>query len=114
MSESGSSSSAALYHLSLPGSFDPAAAEQTCSTRGRTLAEEGFIHLCTWQQLPGVVERFYADVADQLSVLTIDPARLPPGALRFETVDGDAYPHLYAPLPTDAIIGVRPYRPDAS
>ncbi|MEW2060052.1 DUF952 domain-containing protein [Streptomyces sp. NPDC007002] len=88
------------------------------STRGRTLQEEGFIHLSLPRQLPGVARTLYGDgdgngdgVAGQgLVVLVVDPARLP-GPVRFEAMKpgGEEFPHLYGPLPVSAVVEVRPY-----
>ena len=46
------------------------------STLDRTLAQEGFIHLSFANQVRGVADRFYADVDEQLVLLSIDPSRL--------------------------------------
>ncbi|MGD9996202.1 MAG: DUF952 domain-containing protein [Ilumatobacteraceae bacterium] len=76
----------------------------TASTIGRELDEEGFIHLSTYEQVPGVLERYYQGVAN-LVLLHIDESLLD-APLRFERV-GDAteeFPHLYGPLNTDAVV----------
>lgn len=77
------------------------------STRGLTLAEVGFVHLCFADQVAAVRERFYADLGDGVLLLEIDPARLRP-ELRVE-VDpgtGEEFPHLYGGLDLDAVVGV--------
>lgn len=77
------------------------------STRGRTLADEGFLHASTSRQLPGVVQRFYADVdpADFL-VLVIDVDRCESGGtpVRWDPVGNDVFPHLYGPLAATAVV----------
>ncbi|MFB8039084.1 DUF952 domain-containing protein [Streptomyces sp. NPDC056004] len=86
------------------------------STRGRTLHEEGFIHCSLPDQLPGVAEMLYgagsgAGTGDQeLVVLVIDPDRLP-GPVRYESVapGGEEFPHIYGPVPVDAVVEVRPW-----
>ncbi|NEC04441.1 DUF952 domain-containing protein [Streptomyces sp. SID7909] len=86
------------------------------STRGRTLHEEGFIHCSLPHQLPGVAELLYgaesrAGAADQeLVVLVIDPERLT-APLRYEAAvpGGEEFPHIYGPLPVDAVVEVRPW-----
>ena len=45
----------------------------TQSTRGRTLADEGFIHCSRYFQIQPVLDRFYADYEGRLSLLTINP-----------------------------------------
>ncbi|MGW1297925.1 DUF952 domain-containing protein [Streptomyces sp. NPDC002533] len=86
------------------------------STRGRTLQEEGFIHLSLPHQLPGVARMLYGDgsgggdgVGGQgLVVLVVDPARLA-DPVRYEAMKpgGEEFPHLYGPLPVDAVVEVR-------
>lgn len=73
-----------------------------------SLAAEGFIHFSTTEQVPATSLRYYADV-DDLIVVTVDPDRLS-GELRWENLTGTGvFPHLYAPLPLDAVIAVRDY-----
>ncbi len=66
-----------------------------------------FIHLCRPGQLPGVLERFFAEEEEPLVLLELDPAgldvRLEPAA------DGAGlFPHLYGPLPVASVTGARP------
>jgi uncharacterized protein (DUF952 family) len=79
------------------------------STRGRTLQEEGFIHCSLRHQLPGVAAFLYGAYAgpDELVVLVIDAARL--GApVRYEAMKpgGEEFPHVYGPIPVDAVVDV--------
>ncbi|MFD3645511.1 DUF952 domain-containing protein [Streptomyces cyaneofuscatus] len=84
------------------------------STRGRTLQEEGFIHLSLPHQLPGVARMLYGDGSEggsgghDLVVLVVDPARLT-APVRYEAMKpgGEEFPHLYGPLPVDAVVEVR-------
>lgn len=102
-----------LFHLVFADEWRDASpdADLTWSTRGRTLEQEGFIHLCTATQLDGVVDRFYSDVVDDLLLLELDPVAFPAGALCFEVAGDSAFPHLYASLPRDAVRSVAPLRP---
>jgi uncharacterized protein (DUF952 family) len=75
------------------------------STRGRTLAQVGFIHASRDEPQVHTVRRaFYAD-ADDLVLLVIDTEGLD---VRHEPVGDDVFPHIYGPIPLDAIIEVRP------
>lgn len=112
-----------IYHIAFRADWDAAraAGEYLVSTRGRTLAQQGFIHAATAGQVAGVAEAFYADVgtgpdtgtdtdADTdtgLVVLAIDPDRLT-APLRYEPVPDAAepFPHIYGPLNVDAVIGL--------
>lgn len=65
---------------------------------------DGFIHLSTAEQLEGTIARHYADAAE-LIVLTVDLGAVT--ELRWEPSRGGArFPHLYAPLPRDAVVAV--------
>ena len=83
------------------------------STRGRTLQEEGFIHFSTREQLPriaGFLSGDY-DVPDELIVLVVDPARV--GVpVRYESMEpgGEEFPHVYGPVPAEAVVDVEPWR----
>lgn len=67
------------------------------SGRGLDYLGEGFVHLSFADQVAGTRERFYADLAAaDLVLLRLDPAGRP-------VVVEDGYPHLFAPLPLDAV-----------
>lgn len=99
-----------IFHLALPDDWARAfvSGQYEMSTRGRTLAEEGFIHASTWEQVEPTANRFYADV-DQLVLLTIDMTRLD-AEVRWEPptpgVD-ELFPHIYGPLPISAVTANR-------
>jgi len=71
-----------------------------------SMTGEGFIHACTWSQLPGVAARFFA-ARYGIVVLEID-AKLLPSEPIWEDLSGSgkAYPHIYSAIPTDAVIGL--------
>lgn len=71
-----------------------------------SLAQEGFLHLCTEEQLPGVLARYFSGCTELL-FLQIDEARLT-APLRWEDSYGHGvFPHLYGPLPKTAVIQCR-------
>jgi uncharacterized protein (DUF952 family) len=76
---------------------------------------DGFIHFSTAEQLRETGEKHFKG-QDDLLLVTVDPGRLH-DALVFEPSRGGAlFPHLYAPLPLEAVIGVEPLpmNPDGS
>lgn len=77
--------------------------------RGAPVDEaDGYIHLSAAHQVGGTLAKHFRDVAG-LVLLTVDPARLPSGALRWEiSRDGKPFPHLYGALPRAAVVAVRP------
>ena len=69
---------------------------------------DGFIHFSARDQVRGTLEKHFAGRAD-LVILTVDVARLPEGALKWEVSRGDAlFPHLYGDLPVAAVISAEP------
>jgi len=102
-----------IYHLTDPATWatSVAAGEHTQSTRGLTLAQEGFIHCSTAHQWPTVRGLFYADV-NPLLLLHIDEA-LVDAPVVFEQL-GDApepFPHVYGPIPVRAVVKVEQLDP---
>jgi glutathione S-transferase len=93
-----------LYHLALEADWQLARrqGEYTQSTRGRSLAEVGFIHACWSHQVEATRQRFYGDRPD-LRLLIIDPALLAAAAIpvRAEPApdSGELFPHVYGALP---------------
>jgi uncharacterized protein (DUF952 family) len=82
----------------------------TTSTVGVTLEQEGFIHTSRGDQWEGVRKRYYADIAEPLVVLVIDPALLT-SPWREDPVGDDTYPHVYGPINPDAVIAAIPLAP---
>jgi len=100
-----------IFHVALAEDWEAATShgEYAVSTRGRTLADEGFIHASRADQWEGVLERFYAGVTEPLVLLVIEPSRLE-AEVREEAVDGsgETFPHVYGPINVDAGVEARP------
>jgi len=99
-------SGADIVHLALPTEWAAAFGDGSyaMSTRGRTLADEGFIHCSRPDQVEGVANRFYDDL-DQLVLLTIDTS-LVGSPIRDEPPfpgSPELFPHIYGPLPLRAV-----------
>ena len=77
------------------------------STRDVRLDDVGFIHAGFEHQVARVGSVLYRDVAESLVVLVIDIDRLDVPVI-VENLDGgdEAFPHIYGPLPTRAVVGV--------
>ena len=70
---------------------------------------DGFIHLSAPDQLAETLKRHFAGRAD-LVLAAFEAETLGP-TLKWEpSREGALFPHLYAPLPTDAAIGVQDLR----
>jgi glutathione S-transferase len=97
---------ARIYHLALPADWRHALERglYDVSTRGLSLAVEGFIHCSFAQQIEPVANRWYRDL-DQVVILRLDREAL--GAeVRVEPSSdgsGELFPHVYGPVPTAAV-----------
>ncbi|MGI9017717.1 MAG: DUF952 domain-containing protein [Euzebya sp.] len=79
--------------------------------RPSSLDDEGFIHFSTPAQIAEVCNIHYFGRRD-LMLLVIDPARLPEQLVWEDSYDaGQEFPHLYAPLPREAVLTVLDYSP---
>jgi len=98
-----------LWHLAEPGEWAAAgqSGSYTGSTKGRSLAEVGFVHCSFADQLPAVAAAIYAGTPE-LVLLQIDPGLLGASPVRVEPVPGtsEEFPHVYGPIPTAAITSV--------
>lgn len=106
-----------IFHIAEPNDWQQARADgtYTTSTRGRTLAEEGFLHCSRFGQVTTVLNFAYADVAGPLSLLVVDREKLE-SPLQLDEVPeaGDVYPHIYGPLNVSAVVDVLPLSRDTS
>ncbi len=102
-----------IFHLAAAADWERAVrdGQYTMSTRGLTLAEQGFIHAATASQVALVANAFYQGEPDLL-LLVIDPDRVAP-EIRYEHVPGQdpPYPHIYGPLNLTAVVEARPFGP---
>src|SRR6476619_6193194 len=101
-------SAAMIYHLAEQAHWQQALRDGTYaqSTRGRSLAEEGFIHASSAEQWPVVRSRFYADVAEPLVLLHIDESRLGSPVVHEvgDPATGETFPHVYGPIEVGAVV----------
>lgn len=94
-----------IYHLALREPWEAAVARHEPyrrSTVDASLDEEGFIHCSFHDQVQAVADRFYGGRTDVV-LLTIDPSRL-----GVEVKVENGYPHIYGPLPIEAVVSVEP------
>lgn len=85
----------------------------THSTRGKNLAEVGFIHASWPEQVSMVAKRVYPDRPDNLVILEIDVSRVQAAGVAVdveadeESIGGRGYPHVRGPLPISAVLRLR-------
>ena len=93
-----------IYHLVMPALWEEA--RRTGTLTVPSLKEEGFIHCCTEEQIPSIIDRFYADKPEVL-VLAIDTDKLE-SQLVYEWSPSmqQTYPHIYGPINTAAVVGL--------
>ena len=103
-----------LFHLSLVDDWAAAqqAGEITDSTRGVSLAEEGYIHCSFADQVAATAARFYGDL-DAVVLLRIDPALVTSPIVVEDLVgSGVEFPHVYGPIPVAAVVDAQVAAPD--
>jgi uncharacterized protein (DUF952 family) len=107
---------ALIYHITAGPDWAQAQRDGTyqLSTRGITLAQQGFIHASTAPQVAAVANALY-EGATGLVVLVIDTGLVEP-EIRYEQPPGasESFPHIYGPLSVTAVVRVLPLDPDAS
>jgi glutathione S-transferase len=96
-----------LLHIAMPDDWAAARLDTSyrMSTRGRTLADEGFIHCSTPRQVEAVANRFYRDVPEVV-LLHLEPELLGAEVRLEPAVAGgnELFPHVYGPIPTSAVV----------
>ena len=105
-----------IYHLALLDEWQEAQTgdgQYRRSTLGKSLDEVGYIHTSFAGQAQGVADAFYRG-RPNVVLLTIDPAAVA-SEIRVEEVPGtgQSFPHIYGPLPVEAVVAVQPLTPDA-
>jgi uncharacterized protein (DUF952 family) len=91
-----------VYKILAEAALDAAKSEGRFLGTGDDL-RDGFIHLSAAHQVAGTLAKYYAGEEDLL-LLALDPERLG-DELKWEpSRGGDLFPHLYGPLPLDAIV----------
>jgi len=97
-----------LFHIALPEDWSAAQAAgmYTVSSRGVTLAEEGYIHCSFAAQVAATAKRFYGDVAEVV-LLQIDEDQLTSPVVVEDLIgSGEPFPHIYGPIDLGAVVAV--------
>lgn len=106
-----------IFHIAERRLLDDALREGNYpwSTRDVTLDQQGYVHCSRADQVEGVLERFYADLAESdLVVLELDPADLTGPVIVEDLGYGESYPHVFAPLDVSALSSAVPSAPPAT
>jgi uncharacterized protein (DUF952 family) len=86
------------------------AALETGDYRDASLQEVGFIHCSRPEQILWVANHYFHGT-DSLALLWIDPPRVV-SEIRWETSDGQIFPHIYGPLNLEAVVAVSELSPE--
>lgn len=94
-----------LYHIAEIADYEKRTSEEY---KPSAFEAEGFVHLSTASQIPGVYLRYYAGRQDLL-LLCIEAKESDP-RLVFEdlTGTGEKFPHYYGGIPLHLITGIYP------
>ena len=100
-----------IYHIVPRSTWNPASSEPY---RAASLATEGFIHCSNRDQVARVANLFYADQVG-LEVLCVNADLLGAQVRDEDPGTGERFPHVYGPIPREAILAVQPlYRDQAN
>jgi uncharacterized protein (DUF952 family) len=103
-------SSPRLFHLVAAPAWREAC--ERGSYAPASLGQEGFIHFSYRSQVAGTANRFYREL-DDLIVVEVDPTRFPsPVVVEDSYGAGQAFPHVYAAIPTSAAVAEHPLTRD--
>lgn len=93
-----------LYHITSAAEWE--SQRNATVFTADSLKTEGFIHASTAAQVQGTLQLFFENAKD-LCIFSFDPALVPD--IRFEWVKpaGQAFPHVFGPVPRTAITGNR-------
>jgi uncharacterized protein (DUF952 family) len=92
-----------IYHITTFAWWSKQSVADSYATE--TLAEEGFIHCSTSEQVKATLERYYANQKGLL-LLHIDPTLLK-AELKFEiSTKGEQFPHVFGKINKEAIVKV--------
>ena len=72
---------------------------------------DGYVHLSTFEQLTETVDKHFAG-QDELHVAEVDLEALGDAVKWEKSRGGQLFPHLYAPLPLDAVVAYGPLHRD--
>lgn len=93
-----------IYHVTTQSAWNTA--QELGFYEAGSLKEEGYIHCSLENQIPGVLERYYAGQTGLLK-LNIDTDKLTsPYIYDWSPSTADTFPHVYGPINLDAVIAV--------
>jgi uncharacterized protein (DUF952 family) len=93
-----------IYHITK--SHDWLSQKDSDAFSAADLQREGFIHCCTKEQVPDVLERYFNGQKD-LVVLHINEEKLS-SPLKYEpSTNNEEFPHVYGPINKSAVVEVR-------
>lgn len=95
-----------IYHVTTRSWWE--AAQKLGKLSSPRFDEEGYIHCATAQQIPGVLERYFANQTD-LVKLTLDKQKIqPPLVFELAANLNEVFPHVHGPINLDAVVDVTP------
>ena len=100
-----------IFHITAKTDWD--AARQSGEYRADSLADQGFIHASTREQVLRTANNYYNEQVG-LVLLEIDAAKVN-AEIRYEDLSGEGmlFPHIYGPLNVYAVSGWADFAPQA-
>jgi uncharacterized protein (DUF952 family) len=92
-----------IYHIATSEDWNSHLTNATYEPHA--FSNEGFIHCSTKEQVPGVLQRYYAG-AKNLILLHIEESKLTALLKYEEATNGELFPHVFGPINKEAIVTV--------
>ncbi len=90
-----------IYHITTKSEWEAALAKGEYAAP--SLKSEGFIHLCSQEQIAGVIERYYRN-AQNLVLLHVNENKLTtPPVYELSSSVNEKFPHIYGTIVTGAV-----------
>ncbi len=93
-----------IYHVVTPSHFSKF--KDQCDYTIESLDIEGFIHCCDENQIPLIIQRYFAG-EKELHILKIDTKKLKPTVKVEQAKNGEWFPHIYGKINKDAITEIK-------
>jgi uncharacterized protein (DUF952 family) len=92
-----------IYHIAT--SEDWVLHRNSATYQPEGYSKDGFIHCSSQEQVPGVLQRYYAGVKN-LILLHIDETKLSSDLKYEEATNKELFPHVFGPIKKEAIVRV--------
>jgi uncharacterized protein (DUF952 family) len=92
-----------IYHVTTVGEWEKALQKGVYKTI--SLETEGFIHCCSMEQIPGVLQRYFIGKTNLIALTIHTGQLLAPVKYEPSPKVNELFPHIYGHINLDAVVG---------